>query len=1466
MQTGNQRVWLWFFLTNLADQKAILGYPWFTANQPKIDWAWGWIDSSQLPLILHTRKAIESCITQCVITPAGQKGPNQQKPIAPNSIHITQISIPVSSEKKQTLASKLVEQAGSQMGDSKIPAKYHCHLSVFSEEASHWFPEPHIWDHAIKLKPGAPSSIPGKVYQLTQDEQKVLLEFVWEQQVKGYICPSKSPYAVPFFFIKKKDGKLRLVQDYWWLNEWTIKNHYPLPLISELIARIQGAKKFTKVDIRWGYNNIHIKEGDKHKAAFITNQGLFKPTVMFFGLTNSPATFQMMMNAIFTEEIAEGWLIIYMDNILVATKDDQEFHDKCIHWMLDKLKQHDLYLKPEKCIFDQKRIKFLGVILENGTVQMDPAKVKGVADWPPPWNVTDICSFLGFMGFYRYFIPNYLLIAWPMIQLTQKNIPFNWDHSCTHAFEHLKSLMCAKPMLWQPNYTKAFFLATDASTYGMGAILSQEGELNPRTKKPMLCLVAYYSNTFTPTEQNYDIYEWEFLGVLKALKHFRPHVAATEIPVTILTDHTNSMHWKTTRKVNRWVARWFAEIQDYNLVIKHIPGKIHTAPDMLSRPPGADQGKQDNADIVLLPPSMFIATSVVQDDLLWAKVKAAQQKQKGEMEDWCDTQGVRKLPGGYAKEWRLAVPSGLVLWWELMAQFHNSPTAGHPGRDNMLILVSQHYWWPGMNAWIEWYIAGCAQCQQSKIRTMKKKTPLYCIPGDLLMRPFNTITLDLITQLPKANEYDMILTIIDQGCSRATIFIPCRTTITREGIAMLYLKHLFPWFGVPSKVISDWDPHFTSHFAQALMTKLSIGWNISTAFHPQTDGLTERKNQWVEQYLCLYTSARQDDWDVWLPITTFMHNRWLNATTKHSPHELLLGYWPSTAEEPMGIMNNKTVEARHQTIKWHREAALHALNKAVQTIPESQHQVGDWVWLKAKYLALPYTSVKLAPKCHGPFQITKEISPVAYQLTLPRAWTIHNIFHSSLLTPYKETHEHGAQFQHPPPKLIDNEEEYKVEQIINHQYHGKCCQLQYLICWKGYSAADDTWEPADQVHADQLVRDYQARHVREEERNKNRRRTKIRTAIQSPLTCHQLTPWTSLPLCHPASPLTWTLPSPSPSGHTLKPQWSIDRTPSLSQQRSWQCPQSSVSCSSPPIQCALLLKDIGCPEERNSSSSHKDWQELHTKIKKSAATIKNSSRHSNSKEKIWRSAKCMWLTWKPLTNIGRRTWIEGTQHGSERVEGQKAMKKMKDMSLISSSQYLTATIPCMSSPHTSKWTGCTAWAPSALTSPSTNMNFSPHNTSLSKKRGSSPTGSLKALPTALCTWLCTTIPRPRKTGGSQLSSNDTMTRTLKLLPWSQSKGAWLLPSRQLKSSWTKASNACSAPMHMSSTSSSAPSMRAPTSTPSPRGSSPLSPEAHAVVWLDPDQRVMSQGSLPGGKRTAGREEWVHLTPRTGRMV
>ena len=394
------------------------------------------------------------------------------------------------------------------------------------------------------------------------------------------------------------------------------------------------------------------------------------------------------------------------------------------------------------------------------------------------------------------------------------------------------------------------------------------------------------------------------------LMKYRPHLAATEIPVTILTDHTNLLHWKSPRKVNWWVAQWFLDLQDFNFIFKHVPSKIHAAPDMLSQLPRVDKGEHDNEAVTLIPEKLFIKTTIATSSTIQSQVLTVQEKAQTEMEEWCDTQGVRKLPEGYVKDNRWAVPADEQLRHDVLSQYHDSPTAGHPGRDNTTALVSWHYWWPKMNAWIEQYIKGCAICQQNKIRTTKNKMPLYPIPGGLTECPFNTVAMDLITQLPQSNGHDAILTIVDQGCSQAATFLPCSTTITGEGIAELYLQHIFPWFGVPTKMISDRDPCFMSHFTKALTTKLKIDCNISTTFHPQTDGLSEWKNQRVEQYLQIYTMPWQDDWDEWLPLTSFVHNQWPNTTTKLSPHEVLLGYAPATTEAITPETNNAAAKDR----------------------------------------------------------------------------------------------------------------------------------------------------------------------------------------------------------------------------------------------------------------------------------------------------------------------------------------------------------------------------------------------------------------------------------------------------------------------------------------------------------------------------------------------------------------------------
>jgi len=279
-----------------------------------------------------------------------------------------------------------------------------------------------------------------KVYPLSLVEQKELDFFLKENLHTGQIHLSKSPMATPVFFIKKKDGLLRLVQDYRILNSMTVKNKYPLPLISELMSQLCGARYFTKLDIHWGFNNIHIKPGDEWKAAFQTNRSLFEPLVMFFGMTNSPATFQTMMNDI---------LVVYLDDILIFTKMEEE-HVQVVQWMLQILKENKLFLCPEKCEFYKQRIEYLGLVISENKVSMDPVKVAEVQEWPTLENKMDVQAFLGFVNFYQRFIQDFSAKARPLFDLTCSEQVWMWSRKEQVAFEDLKTAVTTTPVLVSP--------------------------------------------------------------------------------------------------------------------------------------------------------------------------------------------------------------------------------------------------------------------------------------------------------------------------------------------------------------------------------------------------------------------------------------------------------------------------------------------------------------------------------------------------------------------------------------------------------------------------------------------------------------------------------------------------------------------------------------------------------------------------------------------------------------------------------------------------------------------------------------------------------------------------------------------------------------------------------------------------------------------------------------------------------
>jgi hypothetical protein len=296
----------------------------------------------------------------------------------------------------------------------------------------------------------------------------------------------------------------------------------------------------------------------------------------------------------------------------------------------------------------------------------------------------------------------------------------------------------------------------------------------------------------------------------------------------------------------------------------------------------------------------------------------------------------------------------------------------------------------------------------------------------------------------------------------------------------LYLRYVFPRFGLPKKVISDRDTRFTSKYAKGLCQAMKIRQNISTVCHPRTDGQSERTNQWLEQYLRFWCDERQDDWHKWLPMAEFAHNSWPSATTKQAPYEVIMGYLPQVEwkTKPSPVPN---VSARLADLEKIRDNTLRQIVK-VQKVMKIGHQgnkrfkpynEGDLVWVEGTNLKTIYPTAKLGPKRHGPFKVLKQLSEAVYQVEIPRQWKIHNVFHANLIRPYKETELHGPNFTRPPPDLVDGEEEYEVEKIIDKKKKGRGRKTYYLVKWKGYSASENSWEPAENLRADELVAEFE---------------------------------------------------------------------------------------------------------------------------------------------------------------------------------------------------------------------------------------------------------------------------------------------------------------------------------------------------------------------------------------------------------
>lgn len=903
--------------------------------------------------------------------------------------------------------------------------------------------------HTIELEEDKRKKTPFKhPYRLSPLEMAEAKKQIAELLAKGFIQPSQSPFGAPILFVQKKDGSLRMCIDYRALNALTVKNRYPLPNIADLLDKFSGAKVFSSIDLASGYHQIRISEEDVPKTAFTTPFGHYEFKVLSFGLTNAPATFQAVMNKLFGH--LHTFCVVYLDDILIFSRTPEE-HEKHLETVLHILEREGLYAKLKKCDFNKSELLYLGHIVGADGIKVDPAKISCIRDWPRPTNVHELRSFLGLANYFRRFVMAYSIRAAPLTKLTGKNSQWEWTDRCQQAFEGLKYDLTHSPVMISPDPDKPFEVITDACGTGLGAVLLQDN-------KP----VAFESRKFNPAEQKYTTTEQELLASVHAMTVWRCFLEGATGGITLVTDHHPNTCLPTQPMLNRRQARWSELLQRYHFKWVYRPGRQNVA-DPISRIPETNQMGSYHLGSTSLPCVQGINHSV------WPP---ADQIIKGYTIDCSisNQAGFTHAHGLVYHDGRLVLPNALGIRQMVFHALHATPFTGHKGCNATTRLIKRQYYWSNMDADIKVWIQECPACQRNKSSNEPPAGLLQPLP--VPARRWSDVSLDFITHLPKTRSgYTAILVVVDR-LSKMVHFVPTHDTATAEDVARLFVDNIFVLHGMPERIVSDRDTRFTGTFWKALCDIWKCERQLSTAYHPQTDGQTERVNRTLEDMLRHWCSPDQNDWDEYLKLAEFACNNAYHTSVGETPFMLTFGQHPRTpaslfrldargelcnpsANQFAAGMLDKVQKARRFLMGAQARQKAFADEKR----RESNLQIGQYVKLSTRNLAHRAKGTpKLQPKFIGPFQVTERIGKTAYRLLLPESMRIHNVFHVSLLQPWKHS------LAGPPPAqvlLVKDDEQYEVESILDHHDTGsaKRRQRQYLVAWKGYSSADNSWEP-----------------------------------------------------------------------------------------------------------------------------------------------------------------------------------------------------------------------------------------------------------------------------------------------------------------------------------------------------------------------------------------------------------------------
>jgi hypothetical protein len=1037
-----------FDITDAPGCDVVLGLPWLMESNPTINWSSETIQfGSSQPTLLRRVRDVSQEIDVRAMSAQELYDAVSQDP--------TQV---------QTMYCKKTETKQGPALD--IPPEYSDFKHLFEKEADEDALPPHQpWDHEINLKEGAVLKRE-PLRPMSAEKAEYVRKYVEEGLRKGHMRQSESPAGFALHMVPKAD-EWRVCVDYRPLNGETIKNSYPLPLIKELQDRLQGAQWFTAFDIPGAYNRIRIKAGHEWKTAFRTRFGLYEYLVMPFGLTNAPATFQAYINNVLRKYL-DHFVVVYLDDILVYSKTYDD-HVRDVRKVLQALADAKMKIKPEKTEFHKTEVKFLGYIVSREGLKMDQKKIEAVTSWPKPGTVREVQSFLGFANFYRQFIQDYSKIAAPLSELTKKDKEFVWSAEAEEAFQELKTRFSTEPILVIFDPKKPSVVETDASDKAIGACLSQaddKGKLRP---------VAYLSRKFTPAEHNYEVHDKELLAIIEAFRHWRVYLEGQAHETKVISDHQNLTRFLTTHIMTPRQLRWYEDIATFRMKIHYRKGSENARADAMSRREDYMKGEPKkgiqflvrNADGTLQV-NKIAATSVIRMNTFKDEIK------KALLNDQLATTVRANLDehAGFEDKHGVIYFDGLCyvpkrLQQEFLEMYHDGPVQGHPGTAKMLQWVQDRWYFPGMRQAIKEYVRRCDICRRNK---HDRHAPYGLLqPLQVPTKPWQSVAMDFIVKLPPSADpvtkeaYDGIMVVTDRF-SKYGRFIPYRETWTAVDLAHVFLKNVVANHGLPEQLISDRDKLFTSNFWTALMQHLSVKHKMSTAYHPQTDGQTERLNQTLEQYLRHYVNTRHNNWVELLPLAQIAYNHSPTTTTGTSPFYANFGFEPKDftgtseiiADNPVAALTAAELRDMHANLRLELMFCRQQMTKYAnrKRLEGPTLKGGDKVYLLRRNIRSDKPTKKLDAVKLGPFKILRKKGPVNYELELPKRMRIHPVFHVSLLEPATPDATLQQDVRDIDPEI--QEPVYQVDHIIRTRtVRG---QKQYLVRWEGYDHTEDSWQ------------------------------------------------------------------------------------------------------------------------------------------------------------------------------------------------------------------------------------------------------------------------------------------------------------------------------------------------------------------------------------------------------------------------